>query len=893
MVNRAMSLLGCLIVIASAGGCAAPQVERAQPAPEGAVDRIGTERSGHPHAVRVDFSPDGKRLLTASFSDIRLWDAGTGKPIREFKVDMLNFACFSPDGKAILAENSNPTGKGVVTFPQNPKVHIFDVETGKELRAFTPIGSDRLPPHPPQIIAVKELAVTAEKIPNGPVVVYDLLTGKEICRLQSESANSLRGFMETLRLSPDGKLLAGSSYQDVYYVFDTTTGKELHRFTVHEKRRGGSSSKDGCPLLFSPDGKLLASGMHEDSIYLWDLTTGKELCRIKEFNHEDHPHACFSPDGKLLCTWERQTGVRLWEVPTGKRVHHFKISRCNSAVFSPDSKWLVVNEYNVLHVIDVTSGKELLNVASIFMSPCFSPDGTGLAAVERDTGIIRLWQVPSFKPQDQLSGERRAVESLFLPKDGKSVVSWNSLGQWRSQELETGKELFRFTIPQGRFSLSADGKLLASRQQTHGVDEPVILRDPATGKEQLRAAPQPADPNGFSLSREFALSPDSRFLAVATWAHEGGNFVISLHETAKGEVIRKLEPLSLEAGNPKPWWYFQGMSFSPDGRTLAVIGSRSILNGDSSNLVYLWDVCRGKKQPLVWGKHEASAMCYSPDGRCLLLANREKPLRLLELASGQERCTLQDSATAGPPFVFSPDGKLLTSARLAQGLADSPILLWDTMTGRKLRSLPGHTDAILSLAFTSDGKRLVSGSADTTMLVWDVSAFQKAKASTLVRDRLDACWRDLASDAAKSHTAIHTLVQGQDQTVAFLQERLPPAKLPDIDQLVRQLNADKFETREEARKQLEKVGIVAEPALRKALEGKPAPELQQQVETILAKMDGPLPADVLRDLRAIEVLEKIATAKAIELLQKLGNSVPGTLLADDAQAALTRLNPKP
>ena len=124
--------------------------------------------------------------------------------------------------------------------------------------------------------------------------------------------------------------------------------------------------------------------------------------------------------------------------------------------------------------------------------------------------------------------------------------------------------------------------------------------------------------------------------------------------------------------------------------------------------------------PRRLGRHAPYVYCcaFSPDGSQIVSGSFHRTICLWDADSGQ--------LTTGPisvnadvySAVFSPDGR-----HIALGLHNPPyIRIWDVCIKALLGTLSfeGHTHAVRSIAYFSDGQKIVSGSWDGAVMIWDV-----------------------------------------------------------------------------------------------------------------------------------------------------------------------------
>jgi WD40 repeat protein len=823
------------------------------PLPESVIARLGTERLWLPDADNFVFSSDGKLLAGASFGELRLWEVGTGKerwrghfpprPLSGPQPEKTHL-CFSPDGKLLALGSSDPT------------VHIWDIASGRETGRLECGGYVR------QLAFSRDAKVLAVSTEKPGIQLWEPAAGKQL----DTWAQSY--FVRWLAFSRDGRTLTSlvgdpkdASEGAIISTWDTVSGEE--------HRRGRLEWPATWAGALSPDGALIALPTEDGkTIRLLDAKSGKEACRTK--GEAARPGLiAFASDGRTLTAGTRDGTVRVWESATGKLLHRITglASTVDRVALSPDGSLLVAAEkgYQGIHLLDVATGNEVHTFAGHRtggLIVAFSRDGKAVMTANRDFS----WTLPP-------------------PPD---CGVW-SLRRW---DPETGKEL-RVTARNLKAQVcaagfSADGSRLATLHQDGALrlwDTEAFreLRDwkvPTSERRLLRP-----EVSALALSHDGKTLFGARPVAIARW------------ETATG---KELLPLGAFTGQ----WRVGCVVPSPDGRLVAATIP------SSHSLTVLLDASTGQKLYELPSKEAGIVRAFSADGRTLVVASADE-VTLWEVASGRPRGRLPK---AGAIFAaaFSPDGRILALGAnadprlrlwdLTSDRPEPPLLPWDLTFSRPPREPVGRWECVSSLAFSPDGKRLAMAGSQNTALVFDVAALFKQRPARVLKlsaDGREPLWEDLTgADGDRAFRAIHRVAASGPEGVAIIEARLNvlPEIAKELPRLIKDLDDDAFETREQASKELERLGLQAEAALQEGLKKDPSAEVRKRLEQLLERLKpgGASPASPeLIGLRAVEALEMNGGPEARAVLERLAKSQRDDRLTADAKASLTRLAKRP
>ncbi len=258
------------------------------------------------------FSPDGSTLASLRYgSGVHLWNVATGKRLRAFP---------RPEGSFATIAGYEPSGRAIRLWMDSVGATL-DLGSGKidkrEGDASAPSGT---------YLEGAGCRVVGHHDERGVLDLEDSATRRPVSRIDLGS-----GSLYVLTCSPDGRELVTPSGNGTLRFWDIASGR------LAATMEAGPIAIQVASVAFAPDGASIAVGS-EHAVEIRDTASGAALA---SFDVEGRGLA-FSPDGELLAAQGRKS-VQILDVRARKKIGSAPCMDCGAIAWSADGAELAVS----------------------------------------------------------------------------------------------------------------------------------------------------------------------------------------------------------------------------------------------------------------------------------------------------------------------------------------------------------------------------------------------------------------------------------------------------------------------------------------------------------------------------------------------------------------------
>lgn len=544
--------------------------------------------------------------------------------------------------------------------------------------------------------------------------------------------------IRAVAISRDGRTGMSASRDGTIRVWDLVEHRCVRVVRVTEDKRGMYA-----PVI-DADAGLAVFGGENGSVQLWDLNTGRlrhilgdpeTLDRVYHYSH-------YAISGSLVLAFNDMGNMRVWDAETGHsryvlREGPFGEGFHGPVAITPDAAIVVGSQSRDTldsdkhrkkpgrgaQIWDPHTGQVLREIDGRFHRALLSADGRIAVtehAITPRSAQMKVWDVATGRELHRIT--RQIAEYLdceAVSPDGQYALCaayyvselWELNPPRCLQWWQRGVDVAVFSSD-GRFLLTGDN------HGTVTLTEIALVRHTATWSY---AFPRPATDRrqeasvvNSALEHTVSLIADGKFGAAAAEIREARTLPgYQRHHALLDrwrDIAKAGRRTTLLAG-----WLRQIVpvpGFHPD--QLTADGEMLVRGSDDNVGVVAWNLRNGDLvYHLDW---HTSGFALSDDGQVAMSYGRGDG-KVWDVPTGRVRHVLPG---AGVSVAVSADGRIGVSA----GKDGMALLVWDLVTGNRIRELKSHKNYISDIKLSGDGRYALSTTAphtpDRNPRVWDL-----------------------------------------------------------------------------------------------------------------------------------------------------------------------------
>lgn len=664
-----------------------------------ATPQPGTTHSKSHHGLvnSLAFSPDGQRIASGSFREVKIW-----------RQDVPAVAARKP---LTIPEHGSHTvtldGKFHVVIDAQGTLQLIDVQSGEVSKSIPETG----------LTAARALSVSpgsdllAVAGADPMVQVWNLSTGERRLQIPATAPVTALGW------SADGASLAAAGEDQKIRIWAVPAPGVMEVPAPQEL--ANSPAKTVSIHFLSTPNRLIALGS-EGQLPVWNLA---DAAAAPALVIPGTVALAISPDGKLIAAGGADGVVRIWDAAAGRILIELKDDlQTREQLFQLDhhvaTQTLELDYYkrevtrltaanNSLAAVITKANETIATVNKVLPE---KQKALAAATAERtvsqsaaDAVAEKIAKLEAGKTDAELEKQKTDSQQALMKVSGQESTAQKDLRTSENHLQDAQNEVTEATA-----ATAKNTELLKTANE--------MITTVTASLEQAKA--------GLATARK--TQAERKLKVVGVGFSKSAQVVAAIYENGEQRVwgvASGMPALQAPAGAAAS----SGIVVSPVDQeflTATSVGATTALRIQAH-----WTLERvlgGDEHPTVFADR-VNALQFSPDGTVLAAGGGEPSrggeISLWKVETGELISTWNDRhSDAVLCLEFSPDGK-----SLASGASDRLVKVADVQTGVVQQLFEGHTHHALSVTFRADGRILASSGSDGSVLIWDMQTKELAR----------------------------------------------------------------------------------------------------------------------------------------------------------------------